>query len=179
MARFSQILASGLLLAGTALAAGCSNSASGLITGTTANADAPGGITNEGPLARPIGVAWTSARAQRCGFYFDATKLRASYLAFEAKQSNAEEFAKAEKSYDSTYKVIRERVAADPDYCTDSKGAEIKGNLQRHLAGDFAPNFPKAKKVESCSWLGCNDGATTEAWDSKKFWEDQAKKSPK
>ena len=100
-------------------------------------------------------MAWTSARAHRCGFYFDPNKLRASYLAFEAKESNAEQLAKVEKTYDSTFKVIRERIGEDPDYCSDKKGTEIKANLQRHLAGDFAPSFPKAKQAESCGFFGC------------------------
>ena len=176
MDRFAQVLASGLLLAGAALHAGCSNSASGLITGTAPPAaDMPGSVSSENPLARPIAVAWTSARAQRCGFYFDASKLRASYLAYEGKQSSAEQLANAEKSYDATFKVIRERVSSDPEYCADSKSAEIKANLQRHLAGDFTPNFPKAKVAESCGFFGC--GATSsEPWDSKQWWEDQSKK---
>jgi len=71
--------------------------------------------------------------------------------------------------------VIRERVAADPDYCSDRKGAEIKADLQRHLAGDFAPNFPKAKVVESCGVFGCSN-AQSEKWDSQKWWDDEAKK---
>src|SRR5262249_19695587 len=90
MDRFAQTLGTWLLLAGAAGLAACSSGASGLVTGATTvtAADAPGGITNENPLARPIGVAWTSARAKRCGFYFDAAKLRSSYLTFEARQSS-------------------------------------------------------------------------------------------
>jgi hypothetical protein len=176
MDRFAQVLAWGLLLAGAAVAAGCGSSAGGLITGSTSLAgDSPGGITNEDPLARPIGVAWTSARAHRCGFYFDPNKLRTSYLAFEAKEANAEQLAKAEKTYDSTFKVIRERVGADPDYCTDKNGAEIKANLQRHLAGDFAPNFPAPKKVaaDPCGFFGC---PSSQKWDAEKWWKDEEQK---
>ena len=46
-----------LLLAAAAGLAACSSGASGLITGSTqvVDTDAPGGITNESPLARPIG----------------------------------------------------------------------------------------------------------------------------
>ena len=111
MGGFTPNWAAWLLLAGAAGLAACSSGASGLITGTTVTAaDAPGGITNESPMARPIGVAWTSARAKRCGFYFDPAKLRASYLAYEARQSNREQLGqRSEKSYDSTFKVISER----------------------------------------------------------------------
>jgi hypothetical protein len=120
-------------------------------------------------------VAWTSARAQRCGFYFDPAKLRSSYLAFEARQPGADP-AKAEKTYDATFKTIRERAAADPDYCTDTKSAEIKKDLNRHLAGDFKPSFPKPKVAESCGFFGCG-ASSDEKWDAKKYWDDLASRS--
>ena len=169
MERFAQILPSALLLAFAALLAACGNSASGgLTTGAT---PAPGelpALSNEDPLARPVAVAWTAARAQRCGFYFDPAKLRTSYLTYEAKQSNPEQRTKAEKSYDSTFKVIRDRVSSDPDYCTDKKGTEIKADLQRHLAGDFTPKLPQAKKVETCGMWGCPPEVSDEPFDAKK-----------
>ena len=178
MNRSAQVLACGLLLAGTALSGGCSSGASGLITGSAPTAaDMPGGIGNDSPAARPVAVAWTSARAQRCGFHFDAAKLRASYLAYEARQSNGEQLTKSEQSYDTTFKVIRDRVAADPDYCSDKKGAEIKADLQRHLKGDFTPNFPKAKVVESCGFFGCTPAPSDEKFDNKKFFEERDKKN--
>jgi hypothetical protein len=178
MQRFAHFLALGLLLGGVALAGGC-GSASGLIPGSTtqAAADMPGNLSNDSAQARPIAVAWTSARAERCGFYFDATKLRTSYLAYEAKQTSGAELAKAEKSYDTTFKVIRERVSSDPDYCTDKKGAEIKADLQRHLKGDFSPNFPKAKVAETCGFFGCAaTQQSDEPFNSKKLFEDLQRK---
>ena len=43
--------------------AGCSGGMSGFLGGAApAAADAPGTISNENPMARPIAVAWTSAR---------------------------------------------------------------------------------------------------------------------
>jgi hypothetical protein len=176
---FARVFGAWLLLAGAVGLTACSNGVSGLVTGTTAvsAADAPGGITNESPMARPIGVAMTSARAKRCGFYFDAGKLRASYLAYEARQTTREQLGSFEKSYDSTFKVISERISGEPDYCTDQKGTEIKADLTRHLQGDFTPNFPKAKVVESCGFFGCNPYANPdEKLDVKKFWDSQAKK---
>lgn len=176
MHRFARAIASGLLVAVAALQVGCSG-ASGLLTGTTpAAADAPASAGDNDPLARPISVAWTSARAQRCGFFFDPTKLRSSYLAYEARQSGPEQLTKAEKTYDSTFKTIRDRVATDPEYCSDSKSAEIKKDLTRHLAGDFTPNLPKPKKEETCGFLGL-ECTTSEAWSPEKFWSDQDKKN--
>jgi hypothetical protein len=176
MDKFAQTLANALLLLCASLLASCSNSASGLTTGATSAGDVPAAISNDDPQARPIAVAWTSARAQRCGFYFDATKLRASYLAYEAKQSNPDQLAKAQKSYDSTVKVIGDRVAGDPDYCTDRKGTEIKTDLQRHLAGDFTPKLPQTKKVETCGMFGCAPVKSDEPFDAKKLFDDLNKK---
>jgi hypothetical protein len=175
MDRFARVTAFALLLAAAALHAGCSG-AGGLLTGkATAAADAPGKLGNDDPMARPIAVAWTSARAARCGFYFDPAKLKASYLAYEAKQSGPDQLAKAEKSYDTTFKTIRDRVSRDPEYCTNSKSREIKADLTRHLAGDFAPKLPQPKVAESCGFFGCPE-ARPEAWDAKKWWEDEERK---
>lgn len=173
MDRFAQGVASILLLAGTALHAGCGNSASGLTTSSTA---APGGISNQDPMARPVAVAWTSARAKRCAFYFDPAKLKINYLAYERTQgSDGERLAKIEKSYDTSYRVTSDRISGDADYCTDRKGLEIKADLQRHLAGDFAPNLPAPKPVVSCGFFGCPEAISDQPFDSKKFWTEKDK----
>jgi hypothetical protein len=175
MDRFARALAFALTLAAAAVCAGCSGG--GLLPeSASAAADAPGGtLKDDDPASRPIGVAWTSARAHRCGFYFDPAKLKASYLAYEARQSPPEQLAKAEKNYDATFRMIRERVSADPDYCTSRKSAEIKADLTRHLAGDFTPKFPKPKVVEGCGFFGCPE-ARPEKWDADKWWADEASK---
>ncbi len=179
MDRFARAFGSVLLLAAAGLGAGCGSGASALLTGSTtvAAADAPGPLNTDDPAVRPVAVAWTSARAQRCGFYFDPAKLRTSYLAYESRQSAGEQLAKAEKTYDSTFQAIRQRVASDPDYCTDAKSADIKKDLTRHLAGDFKPNLPKPKVVESCGFFGCGGGSSDEKFSAEKFWEEQARKS--
>ena len=122
--------------------------------------DAPAAISNDDPMARPVAVAWTSARAKRCGFYFDPAKLRTSYLAYEARQASGEQYAKIEKTYDTTYKATSEKVSQDVDYCSDRKALEIKADLERHLAADYTPNLPKPKTVASCgvSWLRPGSG---------------------
>ena len=181
MPRFARPLALCLLLAATAIGAGCSGGATNLITGSTASAtEAPGAVPPESPLARPTAVAWTSARAEKCGFYFDSAKLRANYLAYEAKQSTPDQLGKAQQAYDSTFKVIGQRVAADPDYCSDRKSADIKAELTRHLAGDFtAKPVAVAKKEENCGWLGWGCTPATrpdDKWDSEKWWKDEERK---
>src|SRR5262245_17393492 len=131
MDRFARGFVFGLLLIAAGLA-GCGGSGSGLLTGATAApADAPGAPTPEDPMVRPFAVAWTSARAQRCGFNFDSAKLRDSYLAYEARESPPDQLAKAEKVYDLTFRSIRTTAGANPDYCTDTKSAAIKKDLVR------------------------------------------------
>jgi hypothetical protein len=176
MKRFAQAGAGALLLAGTVLHAGCSNGSASLTTGSTSvlPPDAPSAISNEDPMARPVAVAWTSARAKRCGFYFDPAKLRTSYLGYESRQAAGEQYAKIEKIYDTTYKTTSEKVSLDVDYCSDRKALEIKADLERHLAGDYTPNLPKPKAVASCGFLGCASGPD-ENFTSKKFWSDQSK----
>jgi hypothetical protein len=170
MHRFAKFLGSAGLLLATALNAGCGNSASGLTTGAATDAPA---VKAEDPMARPVQVAWTSARATRCGFYFDAAKLRTNYLAYEARQGAAgEQLSKIEKTYDSTLKTISSRIAGEADYCSDKKGADIKADLQRHLAGDFTPNLPKAKEVATCGFFGCKS-SSDEKFDSGKFWKSE------
>jgi hypothetical protein len=168
-------LASLLLLGGTALHAGCGGSAGNLLG---VAADAPSGVTNEHTMARPVAVAWTSARARRCGFYFDPAKLRSSYLAYETGQGAAgEQLGKIQQSYDTTYKVISDQISSDKDYCSDKKTAEIKTDLQRHMAGDFTPKLPKPKADTGAPCIGFDcGGSKDEKWDTKKFWEDLEKK---
>lgn len=173
MERFARGLACALMLAGTILHAGCGNSASSLTTGSTGGAPALG---NQDPMARPVSVAWTSARAQRCGFYFDPAKLKVNYLSYERAQgADAGRLALLEKSYDSSFKVTSDRVSSDPDYCTDRRGLDIKADLQRHLAGDYAPNLPAAKPVVNCGFFGCPESVSNEPFDSKKFWQEKDK----
>ncbi len=175
MNRFAHYLAPVLLLAATALHAGCSGSG-GVTTSSVAAADSPGLIANDDPLARPVAVAWTSARAKRCAFYFDPAKLKVNYLAYERTQGAAgDQLAKLERSYDTTYKGTADRIGADPGYCTSSKGLEIKADLQRYLAGDYTPNLPKAKQVANCGFFGCGVQMSDEPFDSKKFWSDKDK----
>jgi hypothetical protein len=178
MKRFGQGLASALLLAGTALHAGCSNSAGGLLaTGSAgAPAETPAGLSNEDPAARPVAVAWTSARAKRCGFYFDPAKLKINYLNYERTQgASAEQLAKIEKNYDTTFKGTSDRVAQDPDYCSERKGLDIKADLQRHLAGDYTPNLPKPKPVASCGFWGCAESVSDKPFSSTDFWKEKDK----
>jgi len=178
MHRFANGLFTALVLVAGGLAGACSG---GITGGTRAieEPDAPTGVRNDNPMARPIAVAWTSARARRCGFYFDSAKLRTSYLAYEAGQGNSrEKLAEIEKSYDTTFKVISDKVATDAGYCTDHKSAEIKTDLQRHLAGDYTPRLPQPKLVEACGMFGCPTALSEQPFNTKNFWDKTDRENP-
>jgi hypothetical protein len=178
MHRFANGLIAALVLAAGGLAAACSG---GVIGGPTLieEADVPVGVRNDNPMARPIAVAWTSARARRCGFYFDGARLRTSYLAYEAGQGNSrEKLAEIEKSYDTTFKVISDKVAGDAGYCSDRKSAEIKADLQRHLAGDYTPKLPQPKLVQACGMFGCATPVSEQPFNTKSFWDKTDRDNP-
>lgn len=176
-------LSSHWMLCAAALAlAGCgSNSgASGVTTaslldgGQAAAGDGPR-IANTDPMARPIQVAWTAARAQKCGFNFNATGLRANFLAAEQRQG-AQNIAQSEKTYDQTYQTISAQIAGQPDFCGEKKSALIKADLTRHLAGDFTPNLPQPKVEKPKSLFSAletdEDGKRKEPFDAGEFWRD-------
>lgn len=163
---------------------GCGGGSSGagistasLLDGAPAPGEA-GGVTNSDPNARPVQVAWTAARAQRCGFNFDAAKLKSNFLAAEARNGALQpQLATTEKVYDKTLITISSQIKGQEDYCSERKAAAIKADLQRHLAGDFTPKLPQEKQVAGSFLDGLIvDQGPEEAFNSKTFWEDQAAK---
>jgi hypothetical protein len=166
------------------LLAACGNSSggggSGLSTASilgeapaAASGDRPG-ITKDDPMARPVQVAWTSARAQKCGFNFDPGKLKANYMAFEQRSgADAARLGQLEKTYDMTVVKIGGTIGSPDTYCTDRQSGIIKADLQRHLTGNFEPNFPEDKKVAEGGFLSkANDQTTQERFDPKTIWRD-------
>lgn len=130
------------------------------------------GITNDNPMARPLYAAFTAARADRCGFNFDAQALRARYLAYEAQAGgNSQPLPAIEKTYDQTFQKVRSGLTEDA--CGDRKSAEIKAALGRQLAGDFTPNFPKPTPVVAqCGGFfnSCTDVDPNKKFEAKDFW---------
>lgn len=137
-----------LALAGLALA-GCGSS-SGITTGSLlgeggakAAQAAPVVVT---PTDRALQVSTTSARAERCGFYFDPARLRTNFLAAEANSGlAASEMQRIEREYDSIRGKLAAVIAQDGGFCTDAKAREIKADLNRHLAGDFTPSAKQSR----------------------------------
>jgi hypothetical protein len=103
----------------------------------------------------------TSARATKCGYNFDAAKLRSSFLAAEAAQAPGTDQTSVEKTYDTAYSGVSKAAASKPDYCSPAKTAEIKADLTRHLAGDYAPAPPKPVEQEEGLFSGWGSGSSS------------------
>jgi hypothetical protein len=177
------------LLLGAFLLGGCSSgdNAAGISTASLLDGKSGAGgsetpslanIKADDPKAKAVQVAWTAARAQRCGYNFDAAKLKANYLASEARAGVAQpQIAEFDKTYDTTFVTVSTNIKSDANYCTERKTASIKSELQRHLAGNYTANLPQEKKVASGSLFdGLISDSPPEKFDSKNFWNDQIAK---
>ncbi len=162
----------------TAMLCGCSG-ASGLTTasvsGSGATATAPAAPAHD-VTSRALQVGTTAARATKCGYNFDPAKLKANFLAAEAK-INPADVPKAEQVYTVANNGIVRAVATKADYCTPSKTAEIKEDLTRHLAGDYSPRPPKVEQEEPGFWDKVGDGnANDSKFGTEDWWESQKDK---
>lgn len=126
-------------------------SGGGLTTGSLLSglkaAEKPAEAVND-PSTRAMHAGATSARATKCGYNFDATRLREAFIAAEARQGlGGPELAKAQNTFDFTRSEIAKRIAGDQDYCNEARTAEVKTALTKLLAGDFTPPAPKRAVV--------------------------------
>jgi hypothetical protein len=179
--RILTIAASGLALA-MVLAGGCSggNSASGISTASILDGKAGAGsgevvnIKPDDPAAKSVQVAWTAARAQKCGYNFDAARLKANYLAAEAREGAQQaQLAVFEKTYDSTFVNVGNNLKGDEGYCSERRTAAIKADLQRHLAGNYQPNITQEKKVAAAGAFDfLKSDQAPDQFDQKNFWGD-------
>ena len=103
-------------------------------------------VTPEDPLARPIQVGWTSARASHCGFVFNPDQLRSNFLAAEVQaRATPEQMQKIERAYDYTRESVAATIKDDLSYCNKERTAAIRRDLNRYLAGDYAPSARMAQ----------------------------------
>jgi hypothetical protein len=141
-------------------------------------------LTND-PTQRAFQVGSTSARAVKCGFYFDAVKLKQQFLAAEATLGTpVADMAKVEKIYDVSFNGITRAIAPQQDYCTEAKSKEIKSDLKRHLAGDYAPRAAKKVVSEGGFFENLFDGGSDEVdkgpkMGSNEWWDKQRDKAGK
>lgn len=125
--------------------AGCGSSAltTGSLFGGESKPKAAPAPRND-PTARAFQVGAVTARAQKCGFNFDPARLKTNFLAAEVQQgTSADELSKADRLFTVTQNTVAKAIAGDEDYCSDERIAYIRGDLTRHLAGDFTPGRPR------------------------------------
>ena len=128
--------------AATVILSGCGASlpatTGSLFGGTTQPAAAP--VAQNDNVARAMQVGGTAARAQKCGFNFDANKLRMQFLAAEGATAPSD-VAKTTQIYDSAYRGVAKALSSrSEDYCSQAKATVLKNALARHMAGDYAPD---------------------------------------
>ena len=159
MLRFAHWVQPVAVVAAAVIIGACSSGSAGLTTGALLPGSKP---AQDDPTQRAVLVSATSARAAKCGYNFDPVRLRASYLAYESAQGAAPELlGRLEKSYDFTRASVIQKMGPADAYCTDEKTAEIKRELTRHMAGDFAAP-PKRAPPPSASWWGNPSGTPLE-----------------
>jgi hypothetical protein len=90
--------------------------------------------------ARLEHLAWNTAWAQTCGFYFDNSKLKSTFLAYEATNGTPpDQVTRLGVTYDRTQSSLRAIASAHADQCTGSRLDRIRANIARYLSGDFSP----------------------------------------
>lgn len=143
----------------------------GSLSTTAAPAAAPAEPKPSTPIDRTLHVAATAARAQKCGFYFDAGTLRSNFLTAEATRgTTAETLAKIGQSYDYTARKVAASIKDSEAYCNNVQTASIRKSLQGALAGNFEP---PPKKVASSGGLADIFGyeGEPEKFDADEFYD--------
>ena len=104
------------------------------------------------PTERALHSAAISARASKCGYNFNPSKLRESFLASEAAGgATPEQMTKLSQSYDFTQATVSKQISNPQEYCSEQKTREVSAQLNKQLAGDFrAPKKPPLPK--SAGW---------------------------
>jgi len=103
-------------------------------------------VKPEDPMSRPIQVGWTSARASHCGFVFDPTRLRSDFLAAEIRSGIPQnEMVKIAQAYDYTRESVLATIKDNLSYCNKERTDAIRRDLNRYLAGDYAPTARMAQ----------------------------------
>ena len=171
--------------AGT-MAGGCSNSASNILTTgalfdtkTATPAQAPAAAVVEQPSDRAIHAGAVSARALKCGYVFDPVKLQANFLASEAQRgTQPAELENLKRIYNYTSTKVASAVAGKDDYCTTTQTNQIKGDLNRQLAGNFSA--PQAKKVATGSgWFDVGEPASSGQEKLNPEWVNNPRTEPR
>ena len=157
--------AAGLMVAVSAIHAGCANDVdSSILTGGNTAPSTPAMATASivSPTERPAQVAFISACAQAYGYGHDPAQLRATYLSYEAKRgATSEQLSQIARDYDGAYASIADLGSSSKSsYCSKKDGGEVRAELKRYQSGYFETKA----------------SAANEAFDANKIWANQADK---
>ncbi len=99
----------------------------------------------DNPDTRVLQVAWTTARADKCQFFYDLPALKSAYLASEQSAgASPESLARLDKSFEFTRGSVAGRIATNDGYCSKQSNVnDIRTDLNRYLAGDFSTRAVK------------------------------------
>ena len=76
------------------------------------------------------------------------------------------------RAYDMTIAKVKANIRSPQDYCTERQSAAIKADLTRHLAGDYAPNFPADRQLaQKTLWEQFAGNEATDKFDNKRIWQ--------
>lgn len=149
----------GFIAASLAGCGGAPSLSTGSLFGSSEEAK-PAAPVND-PSMRAFQVGTVSARAIKCGFNFDPSKLKASYLMYESKLSGSgADLSKIERIYDVSFNGVAKAVVGEANYCTPQKTKQIKSDLNRHLAGDYAPTPKRDDPQEEGIFSGWGGGGS-------------------
>lgn len=143
MPKAASPLLSILLALGLAACSSTGGSQTGFLSGggdADATATTQQTVSND-PDTRVMQLAWNTARADKCGFQFNAPRMRASYLAWEGELGAApEEIARYASGYDQSGALFRARIKAEPiaEYCSGKVVSDIRSAMTQYIAGDFS-----------------------------------------
>lgn len=136
------------------------------------------------PIARAMHVGAVTARAMKCGYNFDPTNLKTSYLASEtALGTSVADVATLEKAYNVAFNGVNKVAATEAGFCSEKKTKEIKADLTRALGGDFNPPVKVAAPAEEEEGFfgGLFGGGSSSdkgpAYGSQEWWDKQAEKA--
>ncbi len=148
--------AAALLTATLSLALGACNAGPLLQTGSLSPAATTAAPKVATPMDRTLHIAATSARAQKCGYFFDPNALRANFLAAEAQRGTPPEtVAQLGQSYDFTNRTVAGKIADSESYCaSEGRTSQIKTSLQQALAGNFEVPPPKKEEDQGGLFAG-------------------------
>ena len=160
------------------LVAGCSGTAN-LTTSALNGSGNAGEVKPSSQMDRALHIASTSARAQRCGFYFDAAQLRGQFLANEIQRgATADVAANIERAYDFTHRRISAKVNKSANYCSAARNASIKKALNVALGGNFEPPRKATKSNDGGLFGSLEPKSGREVFNPNHIYDPQMYENP-